>query len=159
MFNLRAEFWIQVYLILEAILLKKIFFVFLGPHPQHMEVPRLGVKSELQLLAYNTATATQNPSHICNLHHSLQPCQISNPLSEARDWIQVITDTSQVCYHEPQQELPKVHSFNQLTQTFQNNSWVMEKEKEYIQTLPQFPPVLKKNYSWIIATSWWLSEI
>ena len=23
------------------------FFVFLGPHPQHMEVPRLGVKSEL----------------------------------------------------------------------------------------------------------------
>ena len=27
------------------------FFSFLGPHPQHMEVPRLGVKSELQLLA------------------------------------------------------------------------------------------------------------
>ena len=24
-----------------------IFFVFLGPHPQHMEVPRLGVESEL----------------------------------------------------------------------------------------------------------------
>ena len=23
-----------------------LFFVFLGPHPQHMEVPRLGVKSE-----------------------------------------------------------------------------------------------------------------
>ena len=23
------------------------FFCFLGPHPQHMEVPRLGVKSEL----------------------------------------------------------------------------------------------------------------
>ena len=23
------------------------FFVFLGPHPRHMEVPRLGVKSEL----------------------------------------------------------------------------------------------------------------
>ena len=28
---------------------------FLGPHPQHMEVPRLGVKSELQLLAYTAA--------------------------------------------------------------------------------------------------------
>ena len=27
--------------------LKKIFFRFLGLHPQHMEVPRLGVKSEL----------------------------------------------------------------------------------------------------------------
>ena len=23
------------------------FFVFLGPHPRHMEVPRLGVQSEL----------------------------------------------------------------------------------------------------------------
>ena len=27
----------------------------LGPHLQHMEVPRLGVKSELQPLAYTTA--------------------------------------------------------------------------------------------------------
>ena len=34
------------------------FLVFLGPHPQHMEVPRLGVESELQLLARTTATAT-----------------------------------------------------------------------------------------------------
>ena len=31
-------------------------FVFLGLHPWHMEVPRLGVKSELQLPAYTTAT-------------------------------------------------------------------------------------------------------
>ena len=34
------------------------FFVcvcFLGPHPWHMEVPRLGVKLELQLPAYTTA--------------------------------------------------------------------------------------------------------
>ena len=28
------------------------FFVFLGLHPQYMEVPRLGVEWELQLLAY-----------------------------------------------------------------------------------------------------------
>ena len=38
----------------------------LSPHPhpppsRHMEGPRLGVKSELQLLAYNTATATPDP--------------------------------------------------------------------------------------------------
>ena len=38
------------------------FFVFLGPNWQHMEVPRLGVKLELQLLAYTTATAIQDPS-------------------------------------------------------------------------------------------------
>ena len=31
---------------------------FLGLHPQHMEVPRLGVQLELQLLAYATATTT-----------------------------------------------------------------------------------------------------
>ena len=34
------------------------FFCFLGPHPRHMEVPRLRVESELQLLAYTTVTAT-----------------------------------------------------------------------------------------------------
>ena len=28
-----------------------VLFVFLGPHPRHMEVPRLGVESELQLPA------------------------------------------------------------------------------------------------------------
>ena len=53
-----------------------IFLPFLGQHPQHMEVPRLGVESELQLLAYTTATATPDPSHICNLHHSSQKCWI-----------------------------------------------------------------------------------
>ena len=36
------------------------FFV-LGLHPGHMEVPRLGVKLELQLPAYTTATAMQDP--------------------------------------------------------------------------------------------------
>ena len=38
-----------------------------------MEVPRLGVESELQLPAYTTATATLDPSHICDLHHTLDP--------------------------------------------------------------------------------------
>ena len=33
------------------------FFVFTGLHPWHMEVPRLGVKSELQLPAHAMATA------------------------------------------------------------------------------------------------------
>ena len=33
-------------------------------HLQHMEVPRLGVESELQLLlAYAAATATLDPTH------------------------------------------------------------------------------------------------
>ena len=33
-----------------------------------MEVPRLGVELELQVLAYTTATALRDPSHIYSLH-------------------------------------------------------------------------------------------
>ena len=46
------------------------YFIFLGLHPWHMEVPRPAVELELQLLAYATATATADMSHICDLHHS-----------------------------------------------------------------------------------------
>ena len=67
--------------------------VFLGPHLRHMEVPRLGVKSELQLSA--CATATRDPSRVCDLHHSSQQHQILNPLSEARDQTHVLMDASQ----------------------------------------------------------------
>ena len=61
-----------------------IFFVFLGPHPQHMEGPRLGFKLELQLPSYVTATAMPDPTSVFDLHHSSQQCQILNPMSEAR---------------------------------------------------------------------------
>ena len=63
-----------------------------------MEVPRLGVKSELQLPVYTTATATQDPSQVCDLHHSSQQHQILNSLSEARDGTCILMDTSRVCY-------------------------------------------------------------
>jgi len=62
-----------------------ILFVFLGLHPQHMEVPRLEAEVELQLPACTTAPATQGLSCICDLHHSSQQCQILNPLSEVGD--------------------------------------------------------------------------
>ena len=38
------------------------FFFFLLPHLQHMEVPRIGVELELQLLAYAIGTAMHDPS-------------------------------------------------------------------------------------------------
>ena len=60
-------------------------FFFLGPHLWHMEVPRLGVELELQLLADTRATAMKDPSRICDLHHSSQQRCILNPLSEAGD--------------------------------------------------------------------------
>ena len=50
-----------------------------------MEVPRWGVQLEIQLLAYTTATAMPDLSHVCNLHHNSQQCWILIPPSEARD--------------------------------------------------------------------------
>ena len=69
-------------------------FFFLGPNLQHMEVPRVGVESELQLQAYTTATATPCQSHIFDLHSDLQQCQILNPLTEARDQTHILTETT-----------------------------------------------------------------
>ena len=64
-----------------------------------MEVPRLEVESELQLLAYTTATATRDLSLICDPYHSPWQCRIFNPLSEARDQTCVLLDASQIRFH------------------------------------------------------------
>ena len=63
-----------------------------------MEVPKLGVKSELQPLAYATATAIATPdlSRISDLHHSLWQHQTLNPLSRARGQTCILMDTSWV---------------------------------------------------------------
>ena len=61
-----------------------------------MEVPRLGVESELQLPAYTEATATPDPSCVCDLHHSAWQRWILNSLSEARDQTCFFMDTNQV---------------------------------------------------------------
>ena len=54
-----------------------LFVCFLGLNPQHIEVHRPGVQSELQLLACATATATLwDLSRTCDLHHSSQQCWI-----------------------------------------------------------------------------------
>ena len=75
-----------------------LFWSFLGPHLRHMQVPRLGVESELQLLAHATPTAGPDVSHICDLHHNSQQRWILNPLSRARDGTLVLMDTSWVRY-------------------------------------------------------------
>ena len=61
-----------------------------------MEVPRLGVESELQLLTYTTATATQDRSHIRELQHSSRQHRILDLLIEARDQTRVLVDPSWV---------------------------------------------------------------
>ena len=79
---------------------------------QHMEVPRLRVKSELQLPDCTTAMADLR--HVCDLHYSSWQLQILNPLSEARDLTHILMDTSWVHYHWPQQELPRSKNFLKL---------------------------------------------
>jgi len=72
------------------------YLFILGPHLQHMEVPRRGVESELQLPAYATTRATWDPSYIYHPYHSSEQCQILNSLSKARDQTSILMDTSWV---------------------------------------------------------------
>ena len=67
-----------------------------------MEVPRLGVESELQLPATATATATWDPSHVYDLHRSSWQHQIlkRSGIEPATSWILVQFITT-----EPQWEL------------------------------------------------------
>ena len=60
----------------------------------HIEVPRLGVKSELQWLA--TAIATRDLSQVFDLHRSSR--QYLNPLSRAWDRTHILMDTSWVSF-------------------------------------------------------------
>ena len=62
-----------------------------------MDVPRLGLESELQLPAYTRAATTQDLSHIGDLYHSSQQGQIPYALSEARDQTCILVDTIWVC--------------------------------------------------------------
>ena len=64
-----------------------------------MDVPKLGVESELQLPAYTTATAPWDPSHIFDLHHGSWQRWIPDPLSEAKDQTLILVDTSQIRFH------------------------------------------------------------
>ena len=61
------------------------FLQLLGPLLRQMEVPGLGVESELQLPAYARAIATQDLSHVCDLHHSSRQRRNLDPLSKAED--------------------------------------------------------------------------
>ena len=94
--HLLMDIWLLRIMLRQIFVYK--FFCFLGPHPQPMEVPRLRVKLELQLPAYTTATATRDPSCVCEVHHSSQQCWILNPQSKTRDRTRILKDTSWICF-------------------------------------------------------------
>ena len=83
-------------------------FVFWGGRGHTWGVwkfPGYGLNWSYSCWAYTTATATQDRSHVCDLHHSSWQRQILNPLSEARDQTQVLMDTSWVRYRWAMTEL------------------------------------------------------
>ena len=103
-------------------------FVFLGPHPRHMEVPRLGVESELQVPAYTTATITPDPSQVCDLHYSSQQCQILSPLSKAGDRTRIFADIRWVCYHWATTGTPHLCFLKKKKKKGLNNSKLPKRE-------------------------------
>ena len=62
--------YVKIFLKLYWILFIYFFVLFVVPHLQHVEVPRLGTELELWLPACDTAATTRDPSCICYLHHS-----------------------------------------------------------------------------------------
>ena len=90
-----------------------------------MEVPSLGVESQLQLQAYTTAK--QDPSGVCDLHHRSQQCWILNQLSEsgikpASQWI-LVGFVSAAPQWELQNEFLKTAIFNTTLETCCNENW------------------------------------
>ena len=83
-----------------------------------------GVELEVQLPFYATATATQDPSSICNLHHSSQQCWIPDPLSEARDGTCILMDTSQICFHCTTTGTPKANFLMTTEETRNSKSLI-----------------------------------
>ena len=75
------------------------FFFFLGLHAWHVEVPRLGVRSQLQLPTCTTATAMPEPSCVCDLRHSSWQHWILNPLGKAMDQTHNLMAPSGILFH------------------------------------------------------------
>ena len=76
-----------------------IYLLLFRPTPaRHVDVPRLGVTSDLQLSAYATATAMLDSRCVCNPHHSSWQSWIPDPLSEARDWTHILMDSGWICF-------------------------------------------------------------
>ena len=99
------------------------FFCFLGLHLKHMEIPRPGVKMELQLPDYTTATATWDLSLVCNPHHSSLQHWILDPLSKARDQTRNLIDPSWIPFPCATTGTPPVIHFYCILQVFPHQAW------------------------------------
>ena len=112
--------------------------------------PRLGVESELLLPAYTTATATWDPSPVCDLHHSSRQCWIPNPQSKAGDQTCNLMVPSQICFHCATTGTPQWHILCYMFVCFRQNSRHMEVPRPGIEPSPLFRPVSQLWQSWML---------
>ena len=77
----------------------------------------LGV--ELALSPMATATAMQDPSWVCNLHHSLRQRWIPNPLSKARGWTRNLMVPSWICFCCSMPGTPQISFYSLYSRTSQ----------------------------------------
>ena len=92
----KSVHFLQFFLCIQLLLLFIFIFIFfLGPYLGHMEVPRLGVESELQLQVYATATALPALRPFCDLHCSLQQCWVLTRLIKDRNGT---TSSQTICW-------------------------------------------------------------
>ena len=70
-FNLPIQLFCEIYLFY-------FFCLSLGPYPRHMEVPRLGGLIQAVAAGLHQSHSIQDPSRVCDLHHSSQQRQILN---------------------------------------------------------------------------------
>ena len=73
------------------------FFFFLRPHLWHMEFPRLGVESELQLPSLHHSHSNAGSELHLRPTPQLTAMPDPSPPSEVRDQTHILMDTSQVC--------------------------------------------------------------
>ena len=75
------------------------FFFSLGLYPWQMEVPRLGGRiGAIAASLYHSHGNVGSKPHLQPIPHSWQRW-IPNPLSEARDQLCILMDTSWICFH------------------------------------------------------------
>ena len=93
------------------------FLLFLGSHPRHIGGSQARGRIGIQLLAYSTTTATQGPSHVCDLHYNslIWQCQILNPLSESSDQTHNLKVPSQIHFRYAMTGTPIVWTPSTLT--------------------------------------------
>ena len=133
-----------------------VFFFFRAIPLCHMQVPRLGAESQLQLPSYTTATAMPELSHVCNLHQAHGNTEwILNPLSKARNQTCILMDTSwflNPLSHNGNSNVPLISNNNRMPFLSQNLDTQSFLESDYILCQP-WRKIGQNSFLWFSIAS------